>query len=65
MSITLVVEQTESASTRAPATIACAIIRIIAIPGHFIEGFNQPTYRGVRVGRQVSVWSKSAWLEWL
>jgi hypothetical protein len=23
----------------------------------FLEGFNQPTHRGIRVGRQVSVWS--------
>jgi hypothetical protein len=31
MSITFVVEQTESASTRPPATITCAIIRITAV----------------------------------
>ena len=31
MSITFVVEQTESASTRPPATITCAIIRVTAV----------------------------------
>jgi hypothetical protein len=31
MSINLVVEQTDSASTKPPATIMCAIIRITAV----------------------------------
>ena len=60
MSIALVVEQTESASTRTPATIACTIIRIICGSWSFIEGFNQPTYRGMRInGVRVATWSSS------
>jgi hypothetical protein len=31
----------------------------------FIEGFNQPTWRGMRVnGERVPVWVEPAWLEW-